>query len=225
MSPTKYLAPFLILFSFLIATNVSAQAGLESALGIASGKSINQNDKTPQGGAPNQDVYLGTPGTYEEFIFYDKQCKAQSELACLKAANIMMSQTPPQQIFDLSFSRRAERALRLYEIAINKGNLEAMEYAYDLYYDPYPLQRLINSYTDTSRAKELMETMLAKNYSGGLARQAKDYIENPEYALSIEKKTLACKTIRSLENSKNLTVPTKAIVDNLNSSIVCRVIN
>jgi hypothetical protein len=203
-------------------TYLYAQAGLESALGAATGANSKQLDKSDSAGSQPQAQYSGPPGTYEEFIFYDKQCKAQFELACLKAAKIMMSQSPPQQIYDLSSSRRAERTLRLYEIAINKGNLEAMEYAYDLYYDPYPLQRLINSYTDTSRARELMEIMIEKKYPGGLARQAKDYIESPEYALSLEKKSQGCKTVKALSSSSNLTQPTKEIVDNLNSSLVCK---
>lgn len=212
----------LFVVSLAFGINSYAQIGLESVLGLGSGINSKQPNKSSKEDPAPQETFSGTQGSYEEFIFFDKQCKAQIETACLRAAGIMLSQSPPQQIFDLSNSRRAERALRLYEIAINKGNLEAMEYAYDLYYDPYPIQRLINSYTDTARAKELLEMMLAKNYSGGLARQSKDYIENPEYALSIEKKTSACKTVRSLSTSRDLTTKTKEIVDNLNSSLVCK---
>jgi hypothetical protein len=134
----------------------------------------------------------------------------------------MLSQSAPQQINDLSSSRRAHRALAFYEIAISSGNLEAMERAYDLYYDPYPIQRLLNSYSDTARANELMEIMVSKNYSGGLARRAKDFIENPEHLLSLEKKTWACKTIKSLYGTNNLTEQTKEIVENINSSLICK---
>ncbi|MBT8622542.1 hypothetical protein [Polynucleobacter paneuropaeus] len=167
------------------------------------------------------DVSKPPAGTYDEFLYFEKQCKANIAVACLNAGNIMMAEKPPKEIYDQSSSKRTTRALQFYERAIDQGNLQAMEAAYDLYYDPYPVQRLLNSYTDTARAKELLDVMISKNYSGGLARQAKDYIENPEYLMSIEKKRAGCEILRNLANQNNLADATKKIVDNLNSSMVC----
>jgi hypothetical protein len=170
-----------------------------------------------------QDQPQVVSGSYEEFLSLEKECKANNANSCLKAGNIMMAEKPPKEIYDLSSGKRATKALQLYERAIDLGNLQAMEAAYDLYYDPYPVQRLLNSYTDTDKAKELQAIMVSKNYSGGLARKAKDYLENPEYLLSIEKKKEGCEILRNLTSQPNMTDATKKIVENLNSSLICSV--
>ena len=173
----------LIMFS----TFVYAQ-GIESALGKAGGFNKKEESEPSKNNNQSQQLFSGQIGSYDEFVFYEKQCRAQVEISCIKAAQIMMSLTPPQRIFDMSTSARTQRALSLFETAINKQNLEAMEYAYDIYYIINPIERAINPNVDTVRANELLDQMLSKNYSGGIARQAQDFLLNPEYLLSIEKK-------------------------------------
>ena len=157
-----------------------------------------------------------------DFQLFDKSCKAGDGNACLIAAKIMMAEKPPQEIFNLSSTNRINRAIRLYEASITaNGNLEAMELVYDLYYDRNILERQMHSYTDKDRAGELMQIMLGKNYPGGRIRQARDYIEDPEYLLSFSKKKEACVTARALSTQKDLSQSTKAIVDEMLSGNIC----
>jgi hypothetical protein len=209
----------LIMFS----TFVYAQ-GLESALGKAGGFNKKEESEPSKNNNQSQQLFSGQIGSYDEFVFYEKQCRAQVEISCIKAAQIMMSLTPPQRIFDMSTSARTQRALSLFEIAINKQHLEAMEYAYDIYYIINPIERALNPNADTVRANELLDQMLSKNYSGGLARQAQDFILNPEYLLSLEKKSIACKNLKLLSGNSGLTAKTKEIIDDLNASLVCKLL-
>ena len=209
----------LIMFS----TFVYAQ-GLESALGKAGGFNKKEEIEPSKNNNQSQQLFSGQIGSYDEFVFYEKQCRAQVEISCIKAAQIMMSLNPPQRIFDMSTSARTQRALSLFEIAINKQHLEAMEYAYDIYYIINPIERALNPNADTVRANELLDQMLSKNYSGGLARQAQDFILNPEYLLSLEKKSIACKNLKLLSGNSGLTAKTKEIIDDLNASLVCKLL-
>lgn len=164
-------------------------------------------------------------GTMEEFLVFEGLCKKGDGKSCLSAGKILTSQTPPKEIFDLSSTQRINRAIRSYEAAINSGNLEAAELAYDLYYDSNLINRQLNSYTDKDRANELMSLMLNKQYPGGQIRQAREYIENPEYALSLGKKKEACQISSQLSSRSDLTASTKKIVEDLNSGIVCKIAN
>ena len=164
-------------------------------------------------------------GTYEEVLFYEKQCRAKKDINCVKAGTIIMSEKPPQQIYDLDGAARAKRALRLYEVAIAADNFEAMEYAYDLYYDPYTILRAFNSYGDKSRAMEIREVMVTKNYAGGMIRLAQDYLENPEYLLSLGKKKEACQIIKQNTTNNDLTNKSKEIVNTLKNDLTCKVMN
>ena len=134
-----------------------------------------------------------------------------------------MGDTPPKEIFDLSSTQRVNRAIRLYESAINSGNLEAMELAYDLYLDPNFINREANSYTDKSRAKELLDQMLDKNYAGGQVRVARDYIDNPEYLLSFGRKKEACATVKQLNSRSDLTNSTQNVLKALNDGVICKI--
>ena len=165
-------------------------------------------------------------GTMEEFLYLEKACKSRQALSCVEAGKIMMADRPPQEIFDMSSSKRAQRALRLYENAIDPGeSLEAMELAYDIYYDKNIINRQFNSYTDKDRAKELLDAMLSKNYPGGQIRQARDYIESPEYALDLGKKKEACATVKNLIKQPNLTTSTRQNVEDLSKGNVCGILN
>ena len=198
--------------------------GLGSALGKTGGLNKTEESEPLKNNNQSQQLFSGQIGSYDEFVFYEKQCRAQIEISCIKAAQIMMSLTPPQRILDLSTSARTQRALSLFETAINKQNLEAMEYAYDIYYIINPIERAISPNVDTVRANELLDQMLSKNYPGGIARQAQDFLLNPEYLLSIEKKTIACKNLKLLSGNSSVTAKTKEIIDDLNSSLVCKLL-
>ena len=161
-----------------------------------------------------------------DFLALDKKCKSGDGNACLYAGKIMMLDKPPQELFNLSTSTRANRAIRLYEAAIAaNNNLEAMELAYDLYYDKNIINRQFNSYTDKDRAKEVMDQMLAKNYPGGQIRQARDYIEDPEYILSIGKKKEACSTARNIAARQDISSSTKTIAGDLLNGNICIIYN
>jgi hypothetical protein len=99
-----------------------------------------------------------------------------------------------------------------------------MELVYDIYYDKNIIDRQFNSYTDKERATELLTMMLSKNYSGGQIRQAREFIENPEYALELTKKKDACATVRNLSAKPGLTEATKKHVDELALGNVCSVL-
>ena len=134
-------------------------------------------------------------------------------------------------IMDISMSKaklvdaiiRINRSIRFFENAIAAGNLEAMELAYDLYYDSNLALREVNSYTDKQRAKELSDLMIAKDYAGGQIRLAKEYIENPEYLLSFGKKKEACQIVKKLNTKNDLTDSTKKILNDLNSGVICKI--
>lgn len=214
---------FIPLF-FLVGQSALAQSGLG---GLGAGLS-----SSPSQVAISKKVIEITPvidvntASMNDFLALENKCKSGDAGSCVYAGKIMMLDKPPQEIFNLSSTRRANRAIRLYETAISVNmNLEAMELVYDLYYDKNLIDRQLNSYTDKDRAKELMDQMLAKNYPGGQIRQARDYIEDPEYALSIGKKKEACATARSLSNKSDVTPSTKAIVGDLLSGNICAVYN
>ena len=172
---------------------------------------------------PSRTVSVNTENaSFTDFQAFDKSCKGGDGDACLVAAKIMMAEKPPQEIFNLSTTTRINRGIRLYEAAIAaSGNLEAMELVYDLYYDKNILERQLHSYTDKDRANELLEIMISKNYPGGTIRQAREYIEDPQYLLSFSKKKEACATARSLSAQNNLTPSTKSIVNDLLSGNIC----
>jgi len=164
-------------------------------------------------------------GSMEEFNQFEASCKKGDANACVIAGKILTSEKPPKEIYDMSNTQRANRSIRSYESAINLGSLEAVELAYDLYYDQNLINRQLNSYTDKDRASELMLLMLSKQYPGGQIRQAREYIENPEYALSLSKKKEACQVASQLNNRTDLTDSTKKITEELNSGIICKIAN
>ena len=221
----KSFSDLMALFFLVIFPGIIYAQGLDSALGKAAGFHSPEKNDTQKSNTSELKIFSGQIGTYDEFIFYEKQCRTQIESSCIKAGQIMMSQTPPQRIFDLSLTTRTQRAISLYEVAISKGNLEAMEYAYDLYFVPNPFERALNSNADSVRANELLDQMLAKNYPGGIARQAQDFIMNPEYLLSIEKKSTACKNVKLLDGNSGMTSKTTEIINELNSSLVCKLLS
>jgi hypothetical protein len=162
-------------------------------------------------------------GTIEEVLYHEKLCRTLKDQNCIQAGQLIMSEKPPKQIFDLDSSVRAKRALRLYEVAITADNLEAMEYAYDLYYDPYTILRAVNSYGDKARAMEIREVMVSKKYAGGLLRVAQDYLDNPEYLLSMSKKREACQIIKQNLTNTQLTEKSKEILNTLKNDLTCKV--
>ena len=164
-------------------------------------------------------------GSYEEVLYYEKQCRTKKDGNCVTAGNLIMAEKPPKQIYDLDSAARAKRALRLYEVAIAADHLEAMENAYDLYYDPYTILRAINSYGDKARAMEIREVMVSKNYSGGMLRLAQDYLDNPEYLLSLGKKKEACQIIKQNLTNNDLTSKSKEILNALKGDLTCKVMN
>ena len=213
-----------------------AQSNAQGALGVMSGAGglgeIAKKNSEPQiqpvikiiqESKPDNLSQLPPSGSYEEFLYYEKQSKSNQGVACVIAGKIMTAEVPPKDIFDLSSTTRANRAIRLYEAGISQGNLEAMELAYDLYYDQNVINRQLNSYTDKDRAKELMDGMIVKNYAGGRIRLARDYIENPEYAVEFGKKKEACRILKEVKNQPNLTDSTKKIVLDLDSGLICKI--
>ena len=152
----------------------------------------------------------------------ENSCKAKQANACVQAGLIITSERPPLEVFHLSESQRAKRALRNYEVAIDMGNLEAMELAYGLYYDPNLIVRELNSYTDKERANELLAMMVSKNYPGGLLLQAQEYITNPKYLDDIAKKKEACSTVKKYLSRTDISIASQATAKDLNSGIACK---
>jgi hypothetical protein len=218
----KFLMPFI--FLCLMANGAKSQSalgGLGGGLGAVNSQPTiaTKVEETP----PPLNI---DNASMNDFLALDKKCKSGDGNACLYAGKIMMLDKPPQEIFNLTTSTRANRAIRLYEAAIAaNSNLEAMELAYDLYYDKNIINRQLNSYTDKDRAKELMDQMLSKNYPGGQIRQARDYVEDPEYVLSLGKKKEACATARNIAARRDISSSTKTIVDDLLNGNICIVYN
>lgn len=209
----------------------SANPGARESSSLAGGLAGLGAASTQNGGVIKKDAPPIAPinvdgAKMNDFLVYDNSCKTGNSEACLAAGKIMMAEKPPQEIFNLSSTTRVNRAIRLYEAAISTGNnLEAMELVYDLYYDKNIIDRNIHSYTDKDRARELMDIMLAKDYPGGQIRQARDYIEDPEYILSISKKKEACATARIISKRGDITASTKLIADDMLAGNVCMVYN
>jgi hypothetical protein len=158
----------------------------------------------------------------QEFTEIEKNCRSNQANSCLLAGKIMISDMPPQEIFDLSTSTRISRALRYFETAINLNSYEAMELASDLYADPNLVHRALNSYTDTTRAKELINQMASANYPGGLIRVARDDLYNPEKLLEITKKKQACITAGNILSNTQITESTKKIAVDVYDSQFCK---
>jgi hypothetical protein len=213
---------FLILSLLFFVHDSSAQSGLSGLAGAIGSPTIPTV-------VPKKIDEISPPlnidnASMDDYLLFEKNCRSGDGNSCLYAGKIVMSDRPPQEIFNLSTSTRINRAIRLYEASISASmNLEAMELAYDLYYDKNILTRQLNSYTDKDRAKELMGTMLSKKYPGGLIRQAREYVDDPEYILSLSKKKEACETARSLNNISSITVSTKLIIDEILSGNICAI--
>jgi hypothetical protein len=158
----------------------------------------------------------------QEFTEAEKNCRSNQANACLMAGKIMISEQPPQEIFDLSSSTRITRALRYFETAINLNNYEAMELATDLYADPNLINRALNSHTDTARANELINQMVSANYPGGFIRVARDDMFNPEKLFEITKKKQACTTSGNILSSTQITESTKKIATDIYDSQFCK---
>ncbi len=171
--------------------------------------------ETPQTSAP---ISL----SMQEFTEVEKNCRSNQANACLLAGKIMISDKPPQEIFDMSTKTRTIRALRYFESAITLNNFEAMELAVDLYADPNFINRAFNSYTDTTRANELMNQMVSANYPGGLIRVARDDMFNPEKLLELGKKKQACMTSRDILSNPQTTESTKQIATEIYESQFCK---
>lgn len=204
---SRFFALIFMMFVFPIAY---AQVGLDSAVLKGAGiipEEI-QSNKLPAGIAPN---------SYEAFVYHEKLCKKQIYDSCLLAAKIVRLDPPPKQIFDLPESRRIAMALQLLERAVDGDNSEAMELAYDLYYFMNPIAKAVSTHADDARAAELLNMMLEKKYPGGIVRQAYIYLVSPEYLTDFSRKKEACLSIKPLLNNKNLTEPTKRILEDLNS--------
>ena len=220
----KFLRPFFLIPSLLIFSyDSSAQsglAGLADAMGspdVPAVESKKLDNITPPLNIDNSSI--------DDYVALDKKCRAGDGSACLYAGKILMLENPPKEIFNLSTSIRIDRAIRQYEASISASmNLEAMELAYDLYYDKNIINRQLNSYTDKGRARELMDQMLVKKYPGGQIRQARDYIEDPEYILSIGKKKEACATARNIAARQGISSSTKTIADDLLNGNICIVL-
>jgi hypothetical protein len=218
----KFLLPFILLC--LMANGVNSQSAL-GGLGGGLGAVNSQQTITTKVEETTPPLNIDS-ASMNDFLVLDKKCKSGDGNACLYAGKIMMLDKPPQALFNLSISIRTDRAIRLYESAIAaNNNLEAMELAYDLYYDKNIISRELNSYTDKDKAKELMYQMLAKNYPGGLIRQARDYIEDPEYILSIGKKKEACATARNIAARQGISFSTKTIAGDLLNGNICIIFN
>lgn len=201
---------FFVLFLAFIFLPAHAQVGLEDSILKGSGidSSKNLSVELPSGVQPNG---------YEAFIHYEKLCKKQIYDACLAAAKISRLDPPPKHIFDLPESRRIAISLQLLERAIDGGNLESMEMAYDLYYIMNPVAKALATHADDARADELLKMMLEKNHPGGIVRQAYIYLVSPSYLTNFSKKKEACLAIRPLLNLKTLTDSTRKLLDDLDS--------
>lgn len=207
--------PFFILDS----SAQSGMGGLADAIGLTAVPAV--VPKRPDNMLPPLNI---DNASMDDFVALEKKCRAGDGNACLYAGKIVMLEKPPQEIFSLGTTTRVNRAIRLYEASISAStNLEAMELVYDLYYDKNLLTRQLNSYTDKDRAKELLDTMSSKKYPGGLIRQAREYIEDPEYILSLSKKKEACETARNLNKTGSISVSTKIIIDEMLSGNICAI--
>jgi hypothetical protein len=137
------------------------------------------------------------------------------------AGKILIAEEPPKEIFDLSMTIRATRALEYLETAINFNNFEAMELAVDLYRDQNFLMRDINSYSNKDRANELVKLMIDNNYPGGIMRIAYEDLFNPENLFEITKKKAACRNAAGLVAKTNISESTKKIVTQIHGSAYC----
>jgi TPR repeat protein len=177
----------------------------------------------------NQAISFETPQqtapiniSIQEFKEFEKKCRSSQANACLVAGKIAISEQPPQEVFDLPKTARINKALQFFEIAISQNNYEAMELASDLYADPDPFQRTFNSYSDTTRANELIKQMISANYPGGLIRVARDDMNEPENLFEVSKKKEACITSGNILSNANTTESTKKIAEEIYNSTFCK---
>ena len=157
----------------------------------------------------------------QQFNEFVKSCRSNQANSCLMAGKILIAEEPPKEIFDLSMTIRATRALEYLETAINFNNFEAMELAVDLYRDQNFLMRDINSYSNKDRANELVKLMIDNNYPGGIMRIAYEDLFNPENLFEITKKKAACRNAAGLVAKTNISESTKKIVTQIHSSAYC----
>lgn len=183
---------------------------------------ITRNQTSPISSTETAQTPAPVSVSIQEFSEIEKNCRSNQANSCLLAGKIMISDKPPQEIFDMSTSARMIRALRFFETAINLNSYEAMELASDLYADPNLISRALNSYTDTARANELINQMVSANYPGGFIRVARDDMFNPEKLFEITKKKQACTTSGNILSSTQITESTKKIATDIYDSQFCK---
>ena len=183
---------------------------------------ITRNQTSPISSTETAQTPAPVSVSIQEFSEIEKNCRSNQANSCLLAGKIMISDKPPQEIFDMSTSARMIRALRFFETAINLNSYEAMELASDLYADPNLINRALNSYTDTARANELINQMVSANYPGGFIRVARDDMFNPEKLFEITKKKQACTTSGNILSSTQITESTKKIATDIYDSQFCK---
>lgn len=120
-------------------------------------------------------------------------CAPSGGESCVEAAAMLLSDTPPDEFWQVDQGQRLKIAVRLLEKGTNSSNL-ARARAYDI----YSSFSLIGGFSDSYRANELMEMMTASGYPGAALRKARSAVAMFSMSATPEQKVAGCNLAKNL---------------------------
>lgn len=159
----------------------------------------------------------------EAFRKLRAQCEAEScsprgGEACAEAAAMVMSETPPDEFFDVSGTLRTKLAIRLLEKGTVSSNL-ARSRAYDIY-SAFGIGAIVG-HADSYRANELLRMMRADNYVGLQLREARTKTGVFHMGASDEEKARSCNLARTLSARGGLDADSARLAREILSTETC----
>ena len=136
---------------------------------------------------------------------------------CAEAAAILVSNDLPDEFREFKEDQRIKIALRLLERGVDSSNL-ARARAFD-YYDRIGFLGL-STFSDSYRAKELMDMMVQSGYSGAALRKIRSQTQILSFGATEAEKRAGCAEVRKMLATK-LDADSTAIARDIVGSAVC----
>ncbi len=143
--------------------------------------------------------------------------KASGDI-CVEAAAILLSNELPDEFREFKEDQRIKIALRLLERGVDSSNL-ARARAFD-YYDRIGFLGL-STYSDSYRAKELMDMMVQSGYSGATLRKIRSQTQILSFGATEAEKRAGCNEAKKILATGTLDADSTGIARDIVGSGVC----
>jgi hypothetical protein len=143
--------------------------------------------------------------------------KASGDI-CVEAAAILLSTDLPDEFREFKEDQRIKIALRLLERGVDSSNL-ARARAFD-YYDRIGFLGL-STFSDSYRAKELMDMMVQSGYAGATLRKIRSQTQILSFGATEAEKRAGCTEAKKILASGKLDADSTGIARDIVGSGVC----